>query len=138
MVSAPGLPKSCFCCCNLQAAKKLGHLLTFTSLKQLNVAFNELSSCDGIEQLQQLQSLNLSHNQLSSLGPISALTGLTRCCVELAGSIQLPSPAVCLCNQTFQLHQAQCLCVCAEHTCLLKDCSDHKAYVVYHVAVPVR
>jgi hypothetical protein len=62
----------------LQAAKKLGHLLTFTSLKRLNVAFNELSSCDGIEQLQQLQSLNLSHNQLSSLDPISSLTGLTR------------------------------------------------------------
>jgi hypothetical protein len=62
----------------LQAAKKLGHLLTLTALKRLNVAFNELSSCDGIEQLQQLQSLNLSHNQLSSLDPVSALTGLTR------------------------------------------------------------
>ncbi|WIA12131.1 hypothetical protein OEZ85_012204 [Tetradesmus obliquus] len=63
---------------NFKAAKKLGHLLTFTSLKQLNVAFNELSSCDGVEQLQQLQSLNLSHNQLSRLAPISALTSLTR------------------------------------------------------------
>jgi hypothetical protein len=63
---------------NVQAAKKLAHLLTFTSLKHLNVAFNELSSIDGIEQLQQLQSLNLSHNQLSVLDPVSSLTGLTR------------------------------------------------------------
>ena len=47
-----------------------------TTLSELNLSYNQISSINGIEELTQLRDLRLNHNKISDIEPISKLLNI--------------------------------------------------------------